>query len=134
MKNDGEKLEEPSAYRSLVGSLLYLTTTRPDLMFPVGLLSRFMTPSTTRPDLMFPVGLLSRFMTSPSNIHMEIYKRILRYIKETSDLGIRYSKIGGVCLIGYADSDWVGSVDDMKSTSGYVFSIGSGAICWNAKK
>ena len=104
LKNDGEKLEEPSAYRSLVGSLLCLTATRLDLMFLV--------------------GLLSRFMSSPSNIHMEIYKRILRYIKETSDLGIRYSKIGGVCLIGYADSDWVESANDMKINFDYVFSIG----------
>ncbi|RVX12855.1 Retrovirus-related Pol polyprotein from transposon RE1 [Vitis vinifera] len=82
-KNDGEKLEEPSAYRSLVGSLLYLTVTRPDLMFPASLLSRFMR---------------------------------------------------GVKLDGYADSDWAGSVDDMKSTSGYVFTIGSGVICWNSRK
>ena len=113
-KNDGEKLEDPSAYRSLVGSLLYLTTTRPDLMFPA--------------------GLLSRFMSSPSNVHMGVAKRVLRYIRGTSDLGIWYSKTGGVNLIGYANSDWAGSVDDMKSTSDYVFTLGSGAICWNAKK
>jgi hypothetical protein len=113
-KNDGEKLEEPSAYRSLVGSLLYLTATRPDLMFPA--------------------GLLSRFMSSPSNVHIKVAKRVLKSIRGTTDLGILYSKLGGVKLSGYADSDWVGSVDDMKSTSGYVFSIGSGAICWNAKK
>jgi hypothetical protein len=43
-------------------------------------------------------------------------------------------KTGGVDLNGYADSDWAGSVDDMKSTSGYIFTIGTGAICWNAKK
>ena len=113
-KNDGEKLEDPSVFRSLVGSLLYLTATRPDLMFPA--------------------GLLSRFMSSPSSVHMGVAKRVLKYIKGTTNLGLRYSKTGGVCLIGYADSDWAGSVDDMKSTSGYVFSIGSGAICWNARK
>ena len=111
-KNDGEKLEDPSGFRSLVGSLLYLIATRPDLMFTA--------------------GLLSRFMSSPSNIHMGIAKR--KYIRGTTDLGIYYLKTRGVNLIGYADSDWVGSVDDMKSTSGYVFNIGSGAICWNAKK
>jgi len=113
-KNDGEQLEEPSAYRSLVGSLLYLTATKPDLMFPA--------------------GLLSRFMSSPSNVHMGVAKRVLKYIRGTADLGILYSKSRGVKLSGYADSDWAGSVDDMKSTSGYVFTIGSGAICWNAKK
>jgi hypothetical protein len=103
-KNDGEKLEEPSAFRSLVGSLLYLTTSRPDLMFPA--------------------SLLSKFMTSPNNIHMGVAKRVLKYIKGTTNLGIWYSKTGGVKLIGYVDSDWAGSVDDMKSISGYVFTIG----------
>ena len=112
-KNDGEKLEEPSAYRSLVGSLLYLTATRPNLMFPA--------------------GLLSRFMSSPSNVHMEVSKRILKYVRGTTNLSIVYSKTGGVKLDGYADSNWVGSVDDMKSTSKYVFTIGSGAICWMQK-
>jgi hypothetical protein len=113
-KNDGEKLEEPSAFSSLVGSLLYLTATRPDLIFPA--------------------DLLSRFMSSPSNVHIGVAKKVLKYIRGTTNLGIWYSKIGGFKLIGYVDSDWVGSVDDMKSTSGYVFTIGSGAICWNAKK
>uniref|UniRef100_A0A6N2MMZ3 Reverse transcriptase Ty1/copia-type domain-containing protein n=1 Tax=Salix viminalis TaxID=40686 RepID=A0A6N2MMZ3_SALVM len=84
-KNDGEKLEDPSAYRCIVGSLLYLTATRPDLMFPA--------------------GLLSRFMSSPSNVHMGIAKRVPKYIKGTSDLDIGYSKAGGVDLIGYANSD-----------------------------
>ena len=71
-KKDGEKLEEPSAYRSLVGSLLYLTATRPDLMFPA--------------------GLLSRFMSSPSNVHMRVAKRVLKYVKGTTNLGIWYLK------------------------------------------
>ena len=113
-KHDGDKLEDPSVFRSLVGSMLYLTAIRPDLMFPA--------------------GLLSRFMSSPSNIHIGVAKRVLKYIRGTSDLGILYSKTGGVSLTGYADSDWAGSIDDMKSTSGYVFTLGSGAICWNAKK
>ncbi|RVW14603.1 Retrovirus-related Pol polyprotein from transposon RE1 [Vitis vinifera] len=113
-KNDGEKLEEPFAYRSLVGSLLYLTVTKPDLMFPA--------------------SLLSRFMSSPSNVHMGVAKRVLKYVKGTTNLGIWYLKTGGVKLDGYADSDWAGSVDDMKSTSGYAFTIGSGVICWNSRK
>jgi hypothetical protein len=65
---------------------------------------------------------------------MGVAKRVLKYIRGTADLGILYSKSGGVKLSGYADSDWARSVDDMKSTSGYIFTIGSGAICWNAKK
>ena len=85
LKNDGEKLEEPSAYRRLVGNLLYLTATKPDLMFLV--------------------GLLSRFMSSPSNVHMGVAKRVLKYVRGTTNLGIWYLKIGGVKLDGYADSD-----------------------------
>lgn len=65
---------------------------------------------------------------------MGIAKRVLKYIRGTTDLGIWYMKTGGVNLNGFADSDWAGSIDDMKSTSGYVFTIGTGAICWNAKK
>ncbi|RVW91591.1 Copia protein [Vitis vinifera] len=113
-KNDGEKLKKPSAYRSLVGNLLYLTTTRPNLMFPT--------------------GLLSRFMSSPSNVHMGVAKRVLKYVRGTTNLGIWYLKTGGVKLDGYVDSDWAGSVDDMKSTSGYVFTIGSSVVCWNSRK
>ena len=80
------------------------------------------------------VGLLSRLMSSPNNIHMGVAKRVLKYIRGTADLGIWYSKTGGAKLIGYANSDWTGSVDDMKSISGYVFNISSCALCWNAKK
>jgi hypothetical protein len=67
-EDDGERLEEPAMFRSLVGSLLYLTATRPDLMFPA--------------------GLLSRFMSSPTSVHWGIAKRVLKYIRGTSDLGI----------------------------------------------
>jgi hypothetical protein len=55
---------------------------------------------------------------------MGVAKRVLKYIKGTANLGIWYSKTGGVKLIGYVDSDWARSVDDMKSTSGYIFTIG----------
>ncbi|RVW99216.1 Retrovirus-related Pol polyprotein from transposon TNT 1-94 [Vitis vinifera] len=113
-KNDGEKLKEPFAYRSLVGNLLYLTTTKPDLMFPA--------------------GLLSRFMSSPSNVHMGVAKRVLKYVRGTTNLDIWYLKTREVKLDGYADSNWAGSVDDMKSTSSYVFTINSGVVCWNSRK
>ena len=85
-KNNGEKLEDSSIYRSLVGSLLYLTTTRPDLMFPA--------------------SFLSRYMNSPSHIHLELAKRVLKYMKGTFDEGIWYSRVGEVNLIAYADSDF----------------------------
>ncbi|RVW91874.1 Retrovirus-related Pol polyprotein from transposon RE1 [Vitis vinifera] len=83
---------------------------------------------------MFPAGLLSRFMSSPSNVRMGVAKRVLKYVRGTPNLGVWYLKIEGVKLDGYADGDWAGSIDDMKSTSGYVFTIDSGVICWNSRK
>ena len=65
---------------------------------------------------------------------MGIAKRVLKYVRGTKNLAIWYLKTRGVKLDGYADSDWAGSVDNMKSTSGYVFTIGSGVICWNSRK
>ncbi|RVX04494.1 Retrovirus-related Pol polyprotein from transposon RE1 [Vitis vinifera] len=87
-KNEVNIKADASIYRSLIGSLLYL--------------------SATRPDLMFSASLLSRFMNSPSKIHFGVAKRVL--------------------------SDWAGSLDDSKSTSGYAFSFGSGVFSWNSKK
>ena len=111
---DGAAKVECSAYRSLIGSLLYLCASRPDIMFAV--------------------SLLSRFMHSPSQIHFSAAKRVLRYIKGTADYGVWFFKIEGGKLEGYTDSDWAGSKDDMKSISGYLFSYGSGPFSWNSKK
>lgn len=113
-KEDGDQPINEKEYRSLVGSLLYLTATRPDLMFAA--------------------SLLSRFMSKPSQTHFGVAKRVLRYIKGTINHGIYFAGGVGSNLIGYSDSDWAGSVDDMKSTSGYLFTLGSGAFCWNSKK
>jgi hypothetical protein len=113
-KEDGGKLVDESLYRSLVGSLFYLTATRPDLMFAA--------------------GLLSRFMSKPSHLHLGAAKRVLRYIMGTLEHGIKFEKNAKIEVKGYCDSDWAGSVDDMKSTSGYVFSLGSGVISWCSKK
>lgn len=113
-KDDGEPKVEGSTFRSLIGSLLYLTATRPDLMFSA--------------------SLLSRFMQSPSQKHFGVAKRVLRYLKGTANYGIYYTNVEDATLIGYSDSDWAGCLDDYKSTSGYVFSFGSGAFTWNSRK
>ena len=113
-KVDGAPEADASRYRSLVGSLLYLTATRPDIMFAT--------------------SLLSRFMQNPSQIHLGVGKRILRYLQGTKEYGIWYKSTGNPTLLGYTDSDWAGSVDDMKSTSGYAFSLGSGIFSWASKK
>ena len=88
----------------------------------------------TRPDIMYATSLLSRFMQSPSQIHFGAGKRILRYLQGTKEFGIWYTTETNSELLGYTDSDWAGLVDDMKSTFGYAFSLGSGMFSWSSKK
>ena len=113
-KDDETQKADASRYRSLIGSLLYLTATRPDIMYAT--------------------ILLSRFMQKPSQIHYGVGKRILRYLQGTKEFGIWYKTMTNSRIIGYTDSDWAGSKDDMKSTSGYAFSLGSGIFSWASKK
>nr|KYP50512.1 Retrovirus-related Pol polyprotein from transposon TNT 1-94 [Cajanus cajan] len=110
----GGKKVNPTLYKSLIGSLRYLTATRPDIVYGV--------------------GLLSRFMEKPRDSHWQAAKRILRYIKGTLTEGIFYDKDIDVNLVGYIDSDWAGDIETRKSTSGYAFNLGSGTISWSLKK
>ncbi|XP_068318271.1 secreted RxLR effector protein 161-like [Pyrus communis] len=111
---DGSEPADESLYRKMVGSLLYLTATRPDIMYAA--------------------SLLSRFMHNPTRIHMGTAKRVLRYISGTLDYGIKYEKGEEAILVGFCDSDWGGSEDDMRSTSGYAFAFGSGIFSWASVK
>ncbi|KAJ3703208.1 hypothetical protein LUZ61_006913 [Rhynchospora tenuis] len=113
-KFEGGDRVDASKYRSLVGSLRYLTCTRPDIAYSV--------------------GVVSRFMEEPKYSHWKAIKRILRYIKGTEALGLFYSNSEEYKLMGYSDSDWSGDVDDRKSTSGYVFYLGDTAFTWMSKK
>ena len=113
-KFDGGERVDASKYRSLVGSLRYLTCTRPDISLSV--------------------GIVSRFMEEPVYSHWKALKRILRYIQGTVSLGLFYSNMEDYKLIGYSDSDWCGDLDDRKSTSGYVFFMGNTAFAWLSKK
>jgi hypothetical protein len=90
--------------------------------------------TTTRPDIMHVVSLLSRFMHCASEVHFKAVKRIVRYIKGTLNYDIQFSCVENFKLQGYAGSDWAGSFNDMKSTSGYCFSFGSGIFSWCSKK
>ena len=105
-KEDGAEKVDEKLYRSLIGCLMYL--------------------SASRPDILHAVSLLSRYMNCASRIHFQAAKRILRYVKGTIDFGIRYHYVKNFRLHGYSDSDWAGCADDMRSTSGYLFSFGSG--------
>ncbi|XP_051133267.1 secreted RxLR effector protein 161-like [Andrographis paniculata] len=83
-----------------------------------------------------PMALNERlkFMSNPSKSHFAAAKRILRYIQGTKCLGIKYLRDENNELIGFTDNDWAGSQDDRKSTSGYIFCLGSKAISWSSKK
>jgi len=113
-KFDGGERVDASRYRSLVGSLRYLTSTRPDLSLSV--------------------GIVSRFMEEPVHSHWKAVKRILRYIQGTVAHGLFYSSTGDYRLVGFSDSDWCGDVDDRKSTAGFVFFMGGTAFTWLSKK
>ena len=91
-REDSSKDFDPSLYKSIVGSLMYLTATRPDIMFVV--------------------SLISRFMERPKEAHWQATKIILRYVKGTKRFGILYTVSECSDVIGYTYSDWVGSVDD----------------------
>eukprot|EP00268_Persea_americana_P019377 TRINITY_DN19929_c0_g1_i4.p1 TRINITY_DN19929_c0_g1~~TRINITY_DN19929_c0_g1_i4.p1 ORF type:complete len:200 (+),score=44.70 TRINITY_DN19929_c0_g1_i4:123-722(+) len=73
-------------------------------------------------------------MHNPSTLHLGAAKRILRYVAGTAELGIWYSKVSNFKLTGYTDSDHAGCMDDRRSTSGFLFNLGSGAISWSSKK
>ncbi|KAL4038008.1 hypothetical protein IC575_001611 [Cucumis melo] len=90
--------------------------------------------TATRPDILFAVSMLSRFMTNPKRSHWEAGKRVIRYILGTINFGIYYKKVSESVLFGFCDNDWGGNVDDHKSTSGYVFSMSSGVFSWTSKK
>ncbi|GKE45852.1 retrovirus-related pol polyprotein from transposon TNT 1-94, partial [Tanacetum coccineum] len=90
--------------------------------------------TSTRPDLSYSVGVVSRFMENPKYAHWKVLKRILRYVKGTESLGLFYSSSKEYTLTGYSDSDWHRNVDDRKSTSGYVSFMGKTAFTWDLKK
>ncbi|KAK2363323.1 secreted RxLR effector protein [Trifolium repens] len=89
----------------------------------------------TRPDLTFYVCLIARYMDKPTELHLAAAKRVLRYLKGTIGFGVWYKKENErIDLQGWTDSDYAGDLDDRKSTSGYVFTYGSGPISWSSKK
>lgn len=90
--------------------------------------------SVTRPDLMFIVSLISRFMVAPTKLHFQAAKRALRYLKGTVDYGILYKRGGTEELLAFTDSDYAGDMEDRRSTSGYVFMMSGGAVAWSSRK
>jgi hypothetical protein len=86
-----------------------------------------------RPDICFAVGLVNRFQSNPRPAHWKAVKRILRYLRGTTDYMLCYQG-KDLRLRGYSDADWAGDLDERKSTSGYTFLLGGRAITWCSKK
>jgi hypothetical protein len=105
---------DPTQYRAMIGSLMYLTASRPDIMFAV--------------------CICARFQSNPKETHLKAVKRILRYLKGQPALGLWYPVEGNFDFIAYTDSDFGGCNFDRKSTSGGCQFLGSRLVSWQCKK
>jgi len=121
---DKTKIENEELYRSIVGSLIYASV-------------------STRPDITHAVNMLSRYMHEPNATHMIAAKRILRYLKDNSDLGLVYTNNyyninnkndNEICIEAFCDADWGGDLDDRKSTTGYCVFINGCLVSWYTHK
>ncbi|GJU80397.1 putative ribonuclease H-like domain-containing protein [Tanacetum coccineum] len=112
---DGDAADvDEHLYRSMIGSLMYLTASRPDIMFAV--------------------CACARFQVSPKSSHLLAVKRIFRYLKGKPSLGLWYSKDSPLELVAYTDSDYAGATLDRKSTTGGCQFLGNRLISWQCKK
>jgi hypothetical protein len=112
--NTGGKSVDQKVYRSMIGSLLYLCVSRPDIMLYV--------------------CMCARFQADPKEIHLRAMKRIMRYLVYTPTFGLWYPKGSTFDLIGYSDADWAGCKIDTKSTSGTCQFLGRSLVSWDSKK
>ncbi|WIA41017.1 hypothetical protein OEZ86_004655 [Tetradesmus obliquus] len=112
---DGDLLDtETYPYSQLIGKLMYIMV-------------------CTRPDIAYAVGALARYMSKPRMPHWQAARGLVRYLAGTADYGITYGTSKGE-LVGYCDADYAGDVDTRRSTTGYVFMKGGGAITWQSKR
>ena len=114
MAEDDESLDQ-TLYQSAVGSLMYLAV-------------------ATRPDITFAVSNVAKFSAQPAKHHWTAVKRVMRYLRGTTEMGLVFSPQPTDECVGYSDADWGGDLDDRKSTSGYLFQVGGGAVSWRSKK
>ena len=110
LQSEGQLLTDPTVYRSIVGSLQYLTFTRPDIAFAV--------------------NTVCQFMSSPTDIHFGAVKRIIRYLQGTMHIGINFSADTVSKLTAFSDSDWAADLN----TRRYVVYLGNNPISWQSKK
>jgi hypothetical protein len=113
-KDDDLKSIDQRQCRSMIGSLLYVTTCRPDVMQAV--------------------GQVARFQAAPKESHVLAVKRIFRYLKGTKEFGLWYPNGKDLSLIAYTDEDWAGCIDDRRSTIGATFYLGECLVSSLSKK
>ncbi|KAG8499583.1 hypothetical protein CXB51_006239 [Gossypium anomalum] len=113
-ENKEGQLVDKGQYQRLVGKLIYL--------------------SHTRPDIAFAVSLVSQFMHSPMEEHEEVVFRILRYLKSSPRKGLFFKKSEQRGIEAYTDADWAGSITDRRSTSGYCTFVWGNLVTWRSKK
>jgi transposase InsO family protein len=109
-------IDDKVPYRQAIGSLMYLML-------------------ATRPDISAAVNKVAQYASSYDNSHWTAIKRILRYVKGTKDQGLTLGgNVSEIRLLGSCDADWAGDLDDRRSTTGYLFTIGTGCISWQTRK
>lgn len=113
-KDLGSPLTNPTTYRSTVGALQYLTLTRPDIAFAV--------------------NKLSQFLQTPTDVHWNACKHLLRYLKGSHTLALCFSPSSSLTFSGYADAGWASCPDDRRSTGGHCIYFGNNLIAWSSKK
>ena len=102
-------------YSSLVGNLMYAQV-------------------CTRPDIAFVVGMLGRYLSNLGSQHLKAAKKVLRYFQGTKDLMLTYRRTNKLDVVGFCDADFVGCIDDKKSTTGYIFVMAGGVVSWKSIK
>ncbi|XP_042758112.1 secreted RxLR effector protein 161-like [Lactuca sativa] len=113
-KGDEQGKVDANQYKRLVGRLLYL--------------------QATRPDIAYLVNVISQFIVDPRQNHMDVVSRVLHYLKSTPRQGIILPKDGGTNLVTYCDSDWLGCPYSQRSRTGYLLLLGGAPISWKSKK
>jgi hypothetical protein len=108
------EIVDVTLYKQMIGSLMYLTITRPNICFVM--------------------NTLSQYMVEPIRVHLVAAKHVMRYLKGTLDYGLCFTEDCDFKLYGYTDSDWAGRASDRKITSGCCFSLGSTMTSWQNKK
>ena len=112
--SSGTALPDASVYRRLVGRMLYLTHTRPDITYAV--------------------HKLSQYMSAPTDVHLQAAHRVLRYLKNDPGQGLFYSASASLKLTAYSDADWAACPDSRQSITGYCVFLGNSLISWRSKK